>query len=1044
MNAPDARGVIAWFAQNSVAANLLMATLLVGGMLVLGNINTEVLPQVDPRIITVTVSYPGATPEEVEDGITRRVEDAVLGLEGVDRVSSAASEGVGTVTMELNDFIDAQSVKDSAQSAVDRISDFPPEDANEPEITIAKATSSVMRLVVVGDVSERVLKQAGETIVRELLAQDGVSIVTLQGARDYEISIETSQDTLRQYGIGIDQVAAAIRTSSINLSAGSVRTSGGDVLLRTNTEARDADAFAEIIVLSDSAGQRVRLGDIATINDGFAEDRLINHYDGQPAVFLQIDRSSDEDAFDVRDNVLAFLESYRPAPGVSVLVASDTTTIVSDRINLLVRNAIMGLALVFVFLALTLDLRLAFWTSVGIPVAFLGGAVLFGQFTTISMTTLLGLIMVLGIVVDDAIVVGENIHEQQTKFGSGSLTAIQGARTVLMPVVIGVTTSMLAFGTLLLSTGVLGQILRPVPIVVLCVLLVSLIEVFLILPAHLAHGREWSVGAMQKLKRSVQSGIDWVKDRAITPLVRRCVRFPYVVMATGAAVLIASAGLLTGGHVRFIFFPTVEGDEITMVLEMPAGAPFEATEAAMNRITDAAYEAIGGKDSALYQSLSVTIGGQLSSGFNASGTTLQSELGVATLELSAADQRSLTSAEIERLWRDAVGVIPGIESLSFESSGLAAGGADVSFDFTHPDNATLTEAVEQMIDRMANIEGVSEIENSAKPGKRQIEFALTPAGTAAGLSVDDLARSIRQSYFGEEVQRFQRGREEVKVFVRFPQNERRSLADLARLRIPIPGGDDVALTAVASIKETRSFVSIDRVDGQRIVTVSADVDEATATPTDVNSFIEREILPPLLEAHPGLRIKIEGQARSQGEELASLSENFLLAILGIYVLLASVLRSYFQPLIILMIIPFGLVGAILGHMLFGYDLTFLSLFGVVALSGVIINDSIVLIDYFNLLQRQGGDPVNNIVEAVRRRFRPILLTTLTTVIGLLPMIAETSIQAQFLIPMALSLAFGILVASMLILFLVPAALVLGLPKQAAGARAPSDMAATSH
>ncbi|MEO0579432.1 MAG: efflux RND transporter permease subunit, partial [Pseudomonadota bacterium] len=591
MNAPDARGVIAWFAQNSVAANLLMATLLVGGMLVLGNINTEVLPQVDPRIITVTVSYPGATPEEVEDGITRRVEDAVLGLEGVDRVSSAASEGVGTVTMELNDFIDAQSVKDSAQSAVDRISDFPPEDANEPEITIAKATSSVMRLVVVGDVSERVLKQAGETIVRELLAQDGVSIVTLQGARDYEISIETSQDTLRQYGIGIDQVAAAIRTSSINLSAGSVRTSGGDVLLRTNTEARDADAFAEIIVLSDSAGQRVRLGDIATINDGFAEDRLINHYDGQPAVFLQIDRSSDEDAFDVRDNVLAFLESYRPAPGVSVLVASDTTTIVSDRINLLVRNAIMGLALVFVFLALTLDLRLAFWTSVGIPVAFLGGAVLFGQFTTISMTTLLGLIMVLGIVVDDAIVVGENIHEQQTKFGSGSLTAIQGARTVLMPVVIGVTTSMLAFGTLLLSTGVLGQILRPVPIVVLCVLLVSLIEVFLILPAHLAHGREWSVGAMQKLKRSVQSGIDWVKDRAITPLVRRCVRFPYVVMATGAAVLIASAGLLTGGHVRFIFFPTVEGDEITMVLEMPAGAPFEATEAAMNRITDAAYEA---------------------------------------------------------------------------------------------------------------------------------------------------------------------------------------------------------------------------------------------------------------------------------------------------------------------------------------------------------------------------------------------------------------------------------------------------------------------
>jgi multidrug efflux pump subunit AcrB len=711
---------------------------------------------------------------------------------------------------------------------------------------------------------------------------------------------------------------------------------------------------------------------------------------------------------------------------MDVIVTSDATEIISDRINLLVRNAIMGLALVFVFLALTLDLRLAFWTCMGIPVAFLGGTILYGQFVTINMTMLLGLIIVLGTVVDDAIVVGENIHEQQSRNGWGPLTAISGARQVLQPVLIGVTTTMLAFATLLLSTGVLGQLLLPVPIVVLSVLFVSLLEVFLILPAHMAHGGDWSTGAMRRLKQQVQCGMDWVRDRLLIPVVRRCVRFPYVALASGAAVLIASAGLLSGDHIRFIFFPTVEGDEITVVLEMPAGAPFEETEAAMNRIGAAAYDAVGGEASDLFRSLSVTVGGRLSSGFSAAGTVLQSEMGVATLELAPADQRDLTSAEIERLWRDAVGVIPGVKSLTFESSGLATG-ADVSFNFTHPDNAVLAQVVDRVIAELASIAGVSQIENSARPGKRQIEFALTPAGSAAGLTVDDLARTVRRSYFGEEVQRFQRGSEEVKVFVRFPENERRSLADLARLRIPVPGGGDVALNAVASARETRSSVSIDRVDGQRIVTVSADVDEAVTTPNDVNALIEREILPSLRNAHPELRITVEGQARSQTEELTTLLKNFGLAVLAIYVLLASVLRSYLQPLIILLIIPFGLVGAVLGHMLLGFDLTFLSLFGVVALSGVIINDSIVLIDYFNLKQQEGGDGLSNIIEAVKRRFRPILLTTLTTFIGLVPMISETSLQAQFLIPMALSLAFGILLASTLILFLVPAALALGLP-----------------
>ena len=529
---------------------------------------------------------------------------------------------------------------------------------------------------------------------------------------------------------------------------------------------------------------------------------------------------------------------------------------------------------------------------------------------------------------------------------------------------------------------------------------------------------------MAKLKGAVHGFIESVRDRFVIPAVDWTVRFPYVVVAACAAILIAATGLQTGGHLRFVFFPTVESDQITVSLEMPAGVPFEQTEAAMDRVVDAAFVTVDGPDSDLFKSLSVTVGGRLASGFGTDGTVTQANIAMATLELAPAGERDLSATELERRWRETVGDVPGVKSLTFESSSLS-GGADISFNLSHADSAALAANVQALTDRLAEIDGVTEIDTTAEPGKRQIEFTLTPAGSAAGLTVADLARHLRSAYFGEEVQRFQRNGEEVEVYVRFPESDRRSLADLARLRIPLAGGGTIALGAAAEFEETRSFVSIDRVDGQRIVTVTADVDETVTTPSRVNAFITSEIIPVLETGDRGLRIVADGQTRDQAEELRSLFRNFAIAVLLIYVLLASVLRSYVQPLLILAIIPFGLVGAILGHMAMGYDMTFLSLFGVVALAGVIINDSVVLLDYFNKLEREGGDRLANIVEAVRRRFRPILLTTLTTVLGLLPMIAETSIQAQFLIPMALSLGFGILFASIVILLLVPALLALG-------------------
>ena len=1022
MNNPTKhRGIIAWFAQNSVAANILMIALFLGGLFVIGKTNSEIFPQIDPRTVTVSVDYPGATPDEIVDSITQRIDVAVLGLEGVDKVSSTATEGSGVVTVELKDFADAQTVKDDIQSSIDKLAAFPPDDADIPEVSVTTTVSSVMRLVVSGDVSERALRQAAEDLEQTLIAKDGVSVVTMQGVKDFEISIEIPQSTLEQYNLAIGDVATAIQAASVNVSGGTIRSPSGDVLLRANTDAKEAADYNNIVIVSDFNGRRVLLSDIATIRDGFSDDGLINTYNDKPAIFLQIDRAGDEDAFAVASSVKALLETYNPTSGIDVIVTSDETESILDRINLLSRNGLLGFALVFVFLSLVLDLRLAFWATIGIPTAFLGGFIFFTSFTTINMITLFGLIMVLGIVVDDAIVVGESIYEKQVQGTDNEEDAIEGARSVLVPVLVGITTTIMVFAPLLWSSGTLGQILRPVPLVVIGVLLVSLIEVFLILPAHLAHGKPWSIGPMLVLRQWVEKGLFGFRDRVVIPIVTRGMRAPWVTLAVFMAVFITFTGLFSGGHIRFIFFPVVEGEEVSVNLEMPAGTSFEQTELTMNHIVEAGYSAVGGEASDVYRSMSVTIGGSLTSGFGASGTSLKSEQATATLELAPSGERDIAAAEIERIWRSQTSNLAGIKSLTFASAGLR-GGDDISYNLTHVDDQILLKAVERLKIETSAIDGVNEVEISAESGKRQFEYRLNDVGIAAGLTESDLAQTIRSAYFGEEVDRLQRGTDEVVVYVRYPEEERRSIADLIGLQVKLPNGGEASLPTIATITESRSEASIERVDGRRIISLTADVDEKVATPSDANAVIVTDLLPALMSDYPGLAFSQQGQARTQNEDMATLMRNLLIAIVGIYCLLASVLRSYIQPIIILAVIPFGLVGAVLGHMMLGFDLSFFSIFGVVALSGVIINDSIVLIDYFNTLQAKTKDVAGNILKAVQRRFRPILLTTLTTFIGLAPMIMETSTQSQFLIPMAVSIAFGSLFAGAVILILVPVCL----------------------
>lgn len=1021
-------GLIGWFAGNPVTANLLMAFFIVGGWMIAASLNAEAFPEIEPNQITVSVAYPGATPEEVEDAITKRVEDVVTGIEGVERVRSTASEGSGTVTLELKDFVDRETVKDDVESAVDQIADFPPAEAEEVSIAIAEPASVVMQLAVFGDLDELALRRSAEALEAALLDADGISLVSIDGARALEISIEVSEQALREYELTLQQVANAVRAGSVNLSAGTLRTSGGDILLRTDQERLEGEAFADIVVSSDIQGRTILLGDIATIVDGFEDGELINLYRSQPALFLSVGASDDQDAFDVSAAVSAVLDGYSPAPGVGIEVVSDSTTVIQDRLNLLIRNALIGLALVFVLLAFTLDLRLAFWTSLGIPISFLGAFWIIGQFTSLNMMTLFGLIVVLGVVVDDAVVVGENIYEEQQRSATGHAGAVSGVFGVLAPVTIGVLTTMAAFAPLLFSTGTLGQILYPVPVVVIAVLLISLIEAFFVLPAHLAHGGEWSMGAMKRMKTGCQAALFAFRDRIVLPLVELAIRARYVTVALCIAFLMVMIGLVREGVVRFVFFPAIEGDTVSVTVEMAPGTPFAATEVVMNRIAAAAEEAVGGPSAEVLAGLSVTIGGVPGAGFGRpgadGGTRIGSELGQATITLVPSAERTLSSAEVERRWRDALGPIAGAESVSFVSS-MVDGGADIGIDLSHRDEAELARAVDALATALSAIEGVEEVETGLDAGKRQIEFTLTPEGAAAGLTTQDIARQIRQAFFGEEVQRIQRGREEVRVYVRLPSSQRTSLASLEDFRVRLSDGTDIPLTTVADLTETVSPTAITRVDGRQRISVEASANESVTTPNAVMAILENEILPAMVADDPRLTFSFEGQARDQAEDLASLAANMLVGLGLIYVLLASVLRSYVQPLIIMAAIPFAAGCAILGHLLMGYDVSFLSLFGIVALSGVVINDSVVLIDYFNKLRSAGTLNVHDAaMAAVKRRFRPILLTTLTTFLGLSPMLAETSLQAQFLIPMAISLGYGILFASFVILALVPSLLMI--------------------
>ncbi|NCT41801.1 MAG: efflux RND transporter permease subunit [Alphaproteobacteria bacterium] len=1020
------RGIIAWFANNHVAANILMMLFLVGGLFSLFNIRSETFPSIDPKLITISVPYPGATPYEVADSITSRIEEALSGTEGVKRISSTASEGYGIIQVELEDFANGDDVYNEVETAVTGLSDFPPEDAERPVITKVKITPQVLNLALHGDVPEATLKYWAETIENEIKMLDGIALTSVSGIRDYQISIEVSEDALREYGLSLAELGELVRGFSIDVPAGTIESSRGDILLRVQEKGIVGTDFENIVLRTLADGSKLYLGNIAKVVDGFEDENLISKFNGERAAFISISRSVSEDTLEIAKIVKGYVKDVHLPEGLSLTIQNDETIALKDRINLMVRNSILGFMLVFITLLLFLDLKLAFWTSVAIPVSFLGGLmVIYFLGYSINMITLFALIVVLGIVVDDAIVTGESIYESQQEDSDihADHRVLKGVRNVIAPVSIGVSTTIAAFAPLLFSTGTLGEIIKFIPIVVIPVLIISLIEAYLILPAHLSNPKRWSKGVMAVLRNRFADGLAWVIARVVVPVAAFSMRWRYVTVAVFCGLVIITGALFQSGMVRFVFFPNVEGDKVTVKVTMEEGTPFAMTRDAVLFIEDqtiALEEELSDGGDGPFESISVSIG-EISTESNpgaSAGSSLSSNIGQVKIALVQSNLRTQSAAQIESMIRERIEDLPNVDKLEFESS-LIGENPDVDIELKHEDESVLDAAAESLKKAIASIEGTKEVDDSFELGKSEYVFKLNDEGYAAGLTPAALGQQLRGAFFGLEVQRFQRGRSEVVVYVRYPEAQRDSLDALNSARIRLNDGQEVPLSSVADIQQQLGYSKINTVNGRRIVSVTADVDYAVTTPNDVLKQLRDVILPEIGTRYAGLSYSFEGESREQAEDMQSLGRNMLIALLLIYVLLGSQLRSYAQPIVIMSAIPFGIVGAVWGHFLLGYDLSFISMFGIVALTGVVVNDSVVLMDYFNTQRGKGVETFEAMTQSIARRFRPILLTSLTTSLGLLPMLLETSLQAQFLIPMVVSLATGIIFSTFVILLLIP-------------------------
>ncbi len=1037
--ARDRKGVIAFMARNGVAANLLMIFLLASGLFAYERIVQEVFAESSLDTISVSVSYPGATPSEIEEGIVQRIEEAVEAVEGVKKITSTAREGQGTVNVELESSADISTALDEVKSEVDQIQTFPAE-ADEPSIRELTNRQVVLRVAVFGDVGERSLKETAQALEDRIADLDEVSYVQTSSVRDYQIFIDVPQERLRALGLSLPQVSQIVAASSLDSSAGSVDTASEEVRVRTVGQNYTQSDFEDIILISGGEGDLLRLGDVATVSDGFEDADLIARFNDQPVAFVDVYRTSDERVLDVAEAVKTLLdEDYTPPQGIGYAVWNDNSEFLEDRLSLLLRNAAIGLVLVLVSLTLFLDLRLAFWTAAGIGATFTGAIFLLDLVgSSINMFSLFGFILALGLVVDDAVVVGENVYAERESGRSGLGASIAGTQRVTIPVIFAVLTTLASVMPLFSVGGTIGNVVRDIPIVMVAVLALSLVEALLVLPHHLsslpAAGTVAS-NAVTRFFERVQNAVDRrfraFVDGPLDRALRFSVTFPFILLSGAVALLIVMVALLPAGIIKFSFFPDIEGDVVTASVELPAGSNIQSTEAIAKKIEDAGNRVLAryipaGSDQTrpdFVEAIFTTIGTRpIDQGPGGQQQQLGSNIAAVQIALTASGDRDVGAFEIEQAWREELGELPNARSFSITSDELSFGAA-VNISIFDSDPEVLDAARQRIMAELAPISGVFDIESDQDAGMREIELRLKPSARTLGVTLQDVAAQVRSGFFGSEAVRVQRGSEDVRVYVRLPEEERNSVADIESFRVAVPGGF-TSLGAIADASFTEALAQIRREDGRRKVTISADVNEDVVTGQEVTDLVEREILPDILADFPTLQYKFGGQQEQQLESFGDLGSAFMLALVVIYALLAIPFKSYTQPMVIMAAIPFGLVGALFGHVMLGISLGLLSIFGIVALSGVIINGSLVMIDFYNEKVARGMNPKEAVVDAAKSRFRPIMLTAVTTFLGVAPITFETSTQAQFLIPMSASLGFGVLIGTALLMLVIPALVVL--------------------
>lgn len=1007
--------MIEWFAKNHVAANLLMITILLTGIFsIKSSIPLEVFPSFESEIVNVSVTLQGSTPEDAEQGVAIRIEEAVQDLEGIEKIISTSVEGGASVRIEADSSIDVRDLLADIKSRVDAINTFPV-DAEKPVTAIAQRIRNVISVTIASDYGEKEIREFAEQVRDDLLKLPQVTQVALDAVRDYEISIDINQSKLEQYQLTLSEISTAISNSSVDISAGNVRTDGGDVLVRNIGQAYRRDEFEKIVIKTNTDGTFLLLQDIATVNDGFEETPLRARFNGQQGALIDVYRIGNQSAIDVADAVKEYIDDRQDTlpQGFVLSYWDDDSEIVKSRLNTLITNALQGGFLVLILLTLFLRPSIAFWVSIGIPISFMGAFIVMPFFDiSINIMSLFGFILVLGIVVDDAIVTGENIYRHTQTASSGLEAAIKGTQEVATPVTFGILTTVAAFLPLAFIEGQRGALFAQIPIIVIPVLLFSLIESKFVLPSHLKSLRLRSESTKQSKFSVWQQGFADGFENAILkyykPLLALSIRNRLTTVALFFGVLILIVAFITSGWTRFVFFPRIASETALGSVTMPVGTSFDVVDSYVEKMSNSAkllqdkYRDEQGQ-SLILNTLAIT----------------SEEKGRVRFEILAADKNTtgIGTAQLVKEWRELIGPLPGAESVTFRAE-IGRGGDPIDVQLSATDLKTLKLVSDEVKNRIRTYPTAFEIADSLSNGKEELQIQLTAQGYAMGMNNTWVTRQVRDAYFGSQVQRIQRGRDDVRVMLRFPLSERQSISKLNDMLINTPSGGKVPLSHVATLKPGKSASAITRIDRYRTINVTADVDKNTTNMTTLNADLN-QFLTELMNKYPGVSYSLEGEAREQADSFSSLAWGLVFVFFIIYCLLAIPFKSYVQPIIVMSVIPFGAIGAIIGHWIMGMDLTIMSILGLMALIGVVVNDSLVLVDFINAKVRSGIKAYDAVLIAAQSRFRPVMLTSLTTFIGLMPLLFEKATQAQFLIPMAVSLGFGIIFATFITLILVP-------------------------